>query len=146
TCVLALSSTLSARPYPAWVEASSAGSVFLHILGNTFHRLLEGETAFRSFVLTSMSDRIFELMTTLESLGTSTILQRVAALLLARAGEGVEVRATQAEIAAELGTAREVVFRAIRTLSSRGLLETRRGRVRLLGRAQLQALAKPTAE
>jgi CRP/FNR family transcriptional regulator len=82
--------------------------------------------------MSALSDRIFELMCTLEELATSTIVQRVAAYLVRQAGDKGEVAATQVAIAAELGTAREVVFRALRTLTARGLVTTARGRVRIV--------------
>ena len=132
TCVLALSSTLRERPYPAWVQADPRGSAFARVPPEAFHRLLDTEPAFRSFVMGALSDRIFELMSTLEQLATSTVVQRVAAYLVQRAGAKTEVAATQVSIAAELGTAREVVFRALRTLASRGLVTTSRGRVHIV--------------
>ncbi len=132
TCVLALSSTLRARPYPAWVQADPRGSGFVRVPSEAFHRLLETEEAFRTFVMSALSDRIYELMCTLEQLATSTIVQRVARYLLRQAGGEHEVAATQATIAAELGTAREVVFRALRTLTERGLVTTSRARVRIV--------------
>lgn len=141
TCVLALSSTLRAQPYPAWVQASRAGASFLQIPDRSFHRLVADEPAFRTFVLEAMSARIFELMCALEQLATRTITQRVAAYLLENAQAG-EVAVTQESLAAELGTAREVVFRALTHLANRKLLAKSRGRVKLLNPAALARLAK----
>ena len=132
TCVLALSSTLHERPFPAWVEASTSGATFVRVPDAVFQRLLNQEGAFRSFVLSAMSERIFELMCTLEQLATSTMEQRVAAYLAARVANQTEIATTQTMIASELGTAREVVFRALRALAGRGLIVTTRGRVRVV--------------
>lgn len=132
TCVLALSSTLHQRPFPAWVEASATGGTFVRVPSAMFQRLLNQESAFRSFVLGAMSERIFELMCTLEQLATCTMEQRVAAYLAARVADKTEITTTQAMIASELGTAREVVFRALRALAGRGLIATTRGRVRVV--------------
>jgi len=49
---------------------------------------------------------------------------------------------TQARLAAELGTAREVVFRALRALVERGLIGTQRGRVRVLDPVRLARYAR----
>ncbi len=65
-----------------------------------------------------------------------------AAVLLELAAGSDQVTATQQQLAAELGTAREVVFRALRVLVGRGLIATGRGRVRVLDRAGLVAAAR----
>lgn len=141
TCVLALSSTLRAQPYPAWVQASRTGATFLQIPDRAFHRLVADEPAFRTFVLEAMSARIFELMCALEQLATRSITQRVAAYLLEHA-QGGEVAVTQEALAAELGTAREVVFRALTHLANRNLVAKTRGRIKLLDPAALARLAR----
>ena len=51
------------------------------------------------------------------------------------------VRITQSGIASELGTAREVVFRALRSLVDRRLVQTGRVRVRIVDRRGLAAVA-----
>jgi CRP/FNR family transcriptional regulator len=134
TCVLALSSTLDDEPYPAWVESGARGGEFARIPTAVFHRLLDAESAFRAFVFGAMSGRLFELMRTLEETGSVQIEQRVARYLLRRNAQEPDdfVRVSQVGIASELGTAREVVFRALRTLAERKLIETGRMRIRIL--------------
>jgi CRP/FNR family transcriptional regulator len=99
---------------------------------DAFHRLVDDEPAFRSFVMAAMSGRLFELMATLEELATTTVLQRVATYLVRAARGRKVVPGTQTTIASELGTAREVVFRALRGLAARGLVAPVRGGVRIL--------------
>ena len=53
---------------------------------------------------------------------------------------------TQAGIAVELGTVREVVYRALRSLSAQKLVQTGRGRVRIVDGARLARLAEPSGE
>lgn len=146
TCVLALSATFSDAPYPAWVQAGGSVVEVVRVPPPTFRALLEREPAFRDYVLSAMSARIFELMATLEELASSQVDQRLARHLL-RVARGPErvVETTQADLASELGTAREVVFRALRGLSTRRLVENGRGRIRLLDVAGLRAVAeRPT--
>lgn len=139
TCILALSAVFRREPYPAWVEADAAPASYVVVPDRVFRRLLE-EPAFREFVFGVLSARVFELMVTLEEAGTLRVEQRIAGFLLRRATDDV-VRASQARLAAHLGTAREVVFRALRSLSARGLVKTARGSVRILDRAGLAGLA-----
>jgi CRP/FNR family transcriptional regulator len=132
TCVLALTSTFAGEPYPAWVQAGASGAEVLRVPSAAFHRLFDAEASFRGFVLRALSARIFELMCAMEELGSVMVERRVARYLLrGRAPDG-SVRVTQTAIAAELGTAREVVYRALRSLSARGLIATGRVRIRVL--------------
>ncbi len=140
TCVLALSSTIHAQPYPAWVQAGRGGAAFLRVPAELFHRLLEHEKAFRGFVMAAMAERIFELMTTLERLATRTVVQRVAAYLAEHAVNGA-LSITQEALAGELGTAREVVFRALAALTHSGVVARRRGRIQVIDEMALAVAA-----
>jgi CRP-like cAMP-binding protein len=51
------------------------------------------------------------------------------------------VRVSQAGIASELGTAREVVFRALRSLAARKLIATARLRIRIVDPQGLSGVA-----
>jgi CRP/FNR family transcriptional regulator len=137
TCVLALTSTLGEAPYPAWVDAEEQGSTFVRVPPAMLQHLLDTETSFRQFMFSALSTRITELMLSLEEVGTARIEQRVAKLLLDRRESDGIVRLGQAAIAAELGTAREVVFRALRSLAARGLIDKSRGQVRVLDAERL---------
>ena len=143
TCVLSLSATFSAEPFPAWVNAGPAGGVFVRVPSPTFHRLLDAESAFRTFVIGALSARILDLMVTLEETGSAAIEQRVARYLLKQRGPDACVHVTQAGIAVELGTVREVVYRALQSLSGRKLVQTGRGRVRIVDGQRLARIAEP---
>ncbi len=144
TCVLALSSTVNDEPYPAWVDAGPRGGEFARVPSDVVHRLLETENAFRSFVFGAMSGRLFELMRTLEETGSLQVEQRVARYLLRQRVHERDrhVRVSQIGIASELGTAREVVFRALRSLAARKLIETGRMRIQSL---DIDGLARVSA-
>ena len=141
TCVLALTATMNDEPYPAWVDAGPTGGEFVVVPTRLVHRLLDGERAFREFVFAALSGRVFDLMRTLEEVGSDHVQQRVARYLVKRRGPDACVRVSQARIAAELGTAREVVFRALRSLSSRNLVKTGRLSIRIVDEAGLKRLA-----
>ena len=142
TCVLALTSTLTGEPYPAWVQAGPSGGELVRVPSAVFHRLFDREAPFREFVLTALSARIFELMCALEETGSVMVERRVARYLLKRRGLDGTVRVSQIGIASELGTAREVVYRALRALSARRLIETGRMRIRILDDGGLAASAR----
>lgn len=98
--------------------------------------------AFRNFIFGVLSGRVFELMQVLEEAGTARMEQRVARFLLRGADGERTVRASQARIASELGTAREVVFRTLRSLSARGLVKTGRVRVSIIDPEGLSRIAE----
>jgi CRP/FNR family transcriptional regulator, anaerobic regulatory protein len=138
TCILAITSTIGQEPYPAWVESGPEGAAFSCIPAESLRRLLDTEAPFREFVFGVLSGRVFELMQALEEAGSVRTEQRVARFLLKRATPDGTVRTTQSAIAGELGTAREVVFRALRSLGAQRLIETGRMRVQILDAAGLR--------
>jgi CRP/FNR family transcriptional regulator, anaerobic regulatory protein len=142
TCILALTATFNEEPYPAWVEAGAEGAVFVRVPSDVFRRLFDGEPVFRDFLFSVLSGRVFELMRALEETGSTQIEQRVARYLVRRIDAKGTVHASQVGIASELGTAREVVFRALRSLATRGLLETGRARIKILDLPQLRRVAE----
>jgi len=89
-----------------------------------------------------LSGRVFELMCTLEELGSAQVEQRVARYLLRRRESDDCVRVSQVGIASDLGTAREVVFRALRSLTQRKLIRTGRMRIQIIDRAGLTLAAE----
>jgi CRP/FNR family transcriptional regulator len=142
TCILAVTASFQEEPYPAWVEAGTKGGVFVCVPSELARRLLDAEPAFRAFVFAVLSGRIFELMSNLEETQTARIDERVARYLLRHAGADGVVQVTQAGLAAELGTAREVAFRALRSLAARGLIRKERGRITTLDRRALRAFCQ----
>ena len=140
-CVLSLTAVFNDEPYPAWVDAGRAGAEFVRVPNEAFFRLLDAEAAFRQFAFAAMSGRVFDLMRTLEELGSVRLEQRIARHLLRHANSLGIVGQTQNGIASDLGTAREVVFRALRSLSERRLLRTGRARIQILDRAGLSHAA-----
>lgn len=72
-------------------------------------------------------------------LSFNTVAERVMmALLDGTAANGDQVRLTQAELAAAVGTTREVVARSLADLHAAGLVRLGRGRITVLDRASLQ--------
>jgi len=141
TCILALTSTIDEAPYPAWADSGPGGAAFVRVPRARFRRLLAEEEAVRDFAFGALSGRVFELMAALEEAGSAQIEQRVARYLVRHVGAGDAVQASQIGIASELGTAREVVFRALRSLAARGWVRTGRLRITVVDRRALQQFA-----
>ena len=110
-----------------------------------FRALLAKSERFRDFVFRAYSIRITDLLLLLEEVSFGRIDQRLAACLLERGRSGEpenEVLATHQELAAELGTAREVVSRQLKEFENRGWIALARGRIVLRDLAALAGLAR----
>ena len=140
-CILSLTTAFNDAAYPAWVDSGPAGADFVRVPNAMVHRLLTDEAAFREFAFNSLSTRVVDLMRTLEELGSERVEQRVARFLLRQTVADGFVRITQSAIASDLGTAREVVFRALRSLAARRLVKTGRMRVEIVDRGGLASIA-----
>ena len=121
------------------------------VVPTTILRRLKDENIYvRSFIFESLTERFSDVMWTMEQILFYGIDQRIAAFLVRRGmeqgcfsskameaiGEGSktcpEIRVTHEEIAREISTAREVVARIIRHFIDDGLIETGRGKIRIL--------------
>ena len=99
--------------------------------------------------LSRLAARVRTLVERLDGVTARSVPQRLAALLLARYqpmgrhAASITLGCTQQEIAEELGTVREVVVRAIRSLCTSGAIESLgRGRYRVHDAKKLEELAK----
>jgi CRP/FNR family transcriptional regulator len=107
-------------------------------------RRLVGECAELALaILQDFADRLDHLTDLVEDLSLRTVRGRLARFLLERADAGqVTRRWTQEEIAAHLGTVRDMVGRTLRAFADAGLVRMDRQRIVLLDREGLEAEAQ----
>lgn len=140
TCVLTTSCLIANEHYPA--EGISESDVFAIALpAAVFHEALALSGEFRAFVFASFGERIADLMALVEAVALRRADTRLAARLLELAGKSAVVTATHHELAADLGTAREVVSRLLKEFERQGLVELARGRIRLSDLAALKRIS-----
>ena len=116
-----------------------------HLPTQAIDRLLADDPAFARFALRRLAERAHGLLRRIDELTATTITARVAGYLLTRAeslGMEFTLGMSQEALARELGTAREVIVRALRSLIAAGAIE-RTGRSRFAVRqgAVLRAIA-----
>ena len=93
-------------------------------------------------VIRILSERVIQLVSLVEDLSFRNVTGRVAKVLLKYAGNGDDnPRLTQQEMAAMIGTAREMVGRALKTLEEEGTIRMERNRVVIVNQKTLTALA-----
>ena len=140
SCVQTTLGLMGGAPYSA--EAVCATEVRLALIPpGLFQGLMDGSDAFRRFVFRAFAARMTDMTALLERVAFARVEARLAEALLALA-EGDVVSATHAELAARIGSAREVVSRRLEALVQRGLVRTERGQVHLRDRAALRMMAR----
>lgn len=127
-CVLEVSSALSKTRYPARAVAQTSGTALVIALSR-FRRALVDDPELQQSVFRVVSERLLEVMGLLEAVAFGRVEGRLRALLLREMDEHRTVRATHAELAERLGTAREVVSRLLEQLESEGSVALSRGAV-----------------
>jgi CRP/FNR family transcriptional regulator len=139
TCIMTTSCLLSDEMYAA--EGVAETDVDAIALPKTaFEEALARSPWFRRVVFADYSHRIADLMHVVEEVAFERLDKRLAQCLLNRADTDGVVTATQQELAAELGSAREVVGRMLKELERRGWVAVSRGRVTIHDRAKLETL------
>jgi CRP/FNR family transcriptional regulator len=135
SCVLALAGALRGGLYPAEAVAE-AGTEVLLVDAATLATAFERGPGLQQYVLDLFSARLFELMHLVREVAFERLDVRLARLLLeeASAGSGLwkPIALSHAELAARLGSAREVVTRLLQRLRDAGLVELARGRITVL--------------
>lgn len=139
-CALLVISGLSGRDYPAAIEAETEVEA-LFVSKLSFLRWVQEYEPIRRTVFGSLLDGIMRMGEQLQTRQTKPLDMRLAEALLSSTSERQPLlRMTHNELAAEIGTAREVVSRGLRRYQRQGWVETGRGWVRITRRNELEAL------
>ena len=139
SCVQTTLGLMGDEPYSG--EAVTASEVELVLIPRPlFARLMDSDPGFRAFVLRAFGQRMAELTQLLERVAFGRVEVRLAEALLDLA-EGSLVEATQAELAARIGSAREVVSRRLEAFARQGWVSVERGHVRLHAPDEIRRLA-----
>jgi CRP/FNR family transcriptional regulator len=142
SCVVTASCLLGSIAYPATgiAETPIQGAMPETL---TFERLLSESPAFRNFVFNGYVVRLTDLMARIEEVALERIDARLARLLLRLASPTTNtVERTHQDLAADLGSAREVVSRQLKTFEQSGWVELQRGYIHLRNRRALETLVE----
>ena len=139
SCVLTTACLLAYEDYSAEGIAETAVTA-VAIPRTVFDELVASSAEFRNFVFSAYSRRITDLFLVIEEIAFRRMDIRLAQRLIELAKDGV-VAATHQQMAAELGTAREVVSRQLSEFQRREWVAQSRGEIRILDRKALEDLA-----
>jgi CRP/FNR family cyclic AMP-dependent transcriptional regulator len=120
-------------------EALTQATVYL-ISCDRFLRLVQEQRAVAMAALRHIAGRVRYLSDTVENLALHTVRTRLARFLLSRdSNDLLPIKHwTQEEVAAHIGTVRDVVGRTLRSMAREGLIRHERGRLVVVDRNALQ--------
>ena len=140
SCVLTTACLLAHEGYSA--EGVAETDVRAVAIPRTvFDDLIAHSVTFRTFIFTAYSKRITDLFQIIEDIAFQRVDIRLAQKLLDLARGTGQIKATHQQLAAELGTAREVISRQLGEFQRRGWIRQSRGSVELVESDGLERLA-----
>ncbi len=141
SCILTTAGLLSGEAYSAEAFAETDITACILPLGQ-FKRRLEQDAEFRALVFAEFAHRLGHIMQKIDDLTNVSVDCRLAERLLHQADEGGVITTTHDRLAADLGTAREVVSRKLALWEDRGWLVRGRGRLCLKDRRAIKHIAE----
>jgi len=137
SCVLTANSILSQKSFPAVATVEEDAEAVM-IPAETFRNWVKRYDPWREFVFDLLSDRLSTVMAVVDEVVFQRMDKRVASWLLDQSSIENPVGITHQEIAADLGSSREVISRILEDFSRSGLIESGRGTIEVLNRDGLE--------
>lgn len=143
SCVLTANAILSQQTFPAIATVEEEAEAFL-VPAEAFRDWVKRYDGWRDYVFDLFSQRLAIVMTIVDEVVFRRMDARLAAFLLNRASSENPLRITHQEIAAELGSSREVISRLLEDFSSRETVRSGRGTIEVLDFESLELRASVT--
>lgn len=119
---------MSSTPYPA--QGVTEGTVTALLLPKpAFEDALTSSEQFRSAVFGQLGARLAQVISRIESVKYRDIDARLAQALLMLCDNNQRIRKTHQQVAAEIGTTREVTSRHLKSLEKQQLIKLGRGSI-----------------
>ena len=140
TCILTTSCLLSGDLYSAAAIAEQDITAIVVPLAR-FQDLLDQSREFRQLVFSSFSHRLASMIAKIEEIAFLSLDRRLASLLSGMADKNNCLSVTHEQLAAVLGSAREVVSRKLSTWEKNGWVKRGRGVIELVEPTEIDRLA-----
>lgn len=141
-CVLTASCIMNGDSFPAMAVTETPVRAIV-VSPHKVRSWICAETQWQQFIFGLLSHRLASIISVVEEVAFKRIDVRLAEIFarcLARGETSLQV--THAELAADLGSSREVVSRILRDFVQRGLIETGRGSILLADRQAIEQLSR----
>lgn len=134
-CTLSISCIMGTMPMQAMIKADTDCRI-ASLSNDIFSTLHEKSPEIQKLMLATMNARLNDVMWVVEQVAFRGMDRRIGEFLLSR--PSTIIYSTHEEIAAELGTAREVVSRMLKYFEKNGYIELSRGKMKLIDVPGLQ--------
>lgn len=128
-CTLSISCIMGTMPMQAMIKTDTDCRIAT-LSNDIFSELHEKSPEIQKLMLSTMNARLNDVMWVVEQVAFKGMDRRIGEFLLTRPSP--IIYSTHEEIAAELGTAREVVSRMLKYFEKNGYIELSRGKLKLI--------------
>lgn len=125
-CIHSLINLINDESY-SFVAIAESDGWFCWADKTQFHRWMDSSSHFHHWILNNIGFRFKQVVDRFAQHAFVSVESRLAGLLIEKMGAEQKISMTQSELAAELGTAREIVSRHLSRWQKQGVLETKRG-------------------
>lgn len=140
SCVLTAASILGSSKFPA-IAASENSIEVVMLPATSVNNWLIQSPDWQHFIFELIAQRMTEVITVVEEVAFQRMDRRIANYLNIKSiGRKGDINITHQAIAAEIGTAREVVTRVLRDLERKEVLELTRGNIKIINIVKLEEL------
>jgi CRP/FNR family transcriptional regulator len=140
SCILTANAILSQQTFPAIATVEQDAEAIM-VPADSFRDWVRRYDLWRGFVFDLLSHRLASVMAIVDEVAFRRMDVRVAAFLIESARSRNPVRVTHQQIAAELGSSREVISRILEDFASQGWIRPGRGSIELLDPQSLETRA-----
>jgi CRP/FNR family transcriptional regulator len=137
SCILTANAILSKQTFPAIATVEEEAEAVL-VPADIFRDWVRRYDLWREFVFDLFSQRLMRVMMIVDEVAFQRMDRRVAAFLLERARGQNPIEITHQQIAAEVGSSREVISRLLEDFSAESILITSRGSIEILDFKELK--------
>lgn len=130
SCILTANAILSQKTFPALATVEEDIEAVM-IPADIFREWVKRYDLWREFVFDLLSDRLSTVMAVVDEILFQRMDQRVASWLISQAADENPIQVTHQEIAADLGSSREVISRILEDFRQSGLIESGRGTIKI---------------
>jgi len=138
SCILSANAIMSQKSFPAIATVEEDAEAVM-IPADIFREWVNKYELWREFVFDLLSERLSTVMTVVDEVVFKRMDRRVASLLLNQAKVQNPMRITHQEIAAELGSSREVISRILEDFSREEIINSGRGTIKVLDFDELES-------
>ena len=138
SCILTANAILSRQAFPAIATVEQDAEAVM-IPAHIFQQWVGRYDLWRNFVYSLLSQRLVTMMEIVDEVAFRRMDARVASLLLQHCGEDNYIRMTHQEIAAELGSSREVISRILEDFAAHEAICPARGAIEIRNSSWLES-------